>query len=133
MTRRVYLYFVVTIFLGAVLGGVGSYYFMWYTGRLQHTTSVKKERVARLKKVLSLSDAQAQQVDQIFDESSQKVSDLQKQIDPQFQAIHMETRARIRQVLNPDQAKKFDEYVRQIEERHRRRGSTPPPPSPPPK
>lgn len=128
MTRRVYLYFVVTIFLGAVLGGVGSYYFMWYTGRLQHPTSSKKERVAHLKKVLSLSDAQAQQVGQIFDESSQKVSDLQKQIDPQFRAIHLETRARIRQILNPDQQKKFDEFVRAIDERHKRRGSPPPPP-----
>jgi len=128
MTRRVYLYFVVTIFLGAVLGGVGSYYFMWYTGRLQHTPSSRKERVARLTKVLSLSDAQAQQVDQIFEESSRKVSELQKQIDPQFQAIHMETRSRIRQILDPDQQKKFDEFLRGIDARRRRRGLPPPPP-----
>ena len=60
--------------------------------------------MAHLKKDLNLSDAQAQQVGQIFDESSQKMRDLQKQMDPQFQAIHKETRARIRQILNPDQA-----------------------------
>ena len=58
---------------------------------------------------------------------SQKVKDLQKQIDPQFQAIHQETRARIRQILDPDQAKKFDEFVRAIDERHKRRGPPPPP------
>jgi Spy/CpxP family protein refolding chaperone len=129
MTRRVYLYFFVTIILGAILGGVGVYYFLWDTGRLQHPHGFNKDRaVAHLKKELNLSDAQAQQVGQIFDESSQKVRDLQKQIDPQFQAIHMETRARIRQILNPDQQKKFDEYVRQIDERHRQHGSQPPPP-----
>ena len=128
MTRRVYLYFVVTIVLGAILGGVGVYYFLWYTGRLQHHGGFNKAHaVAHLKKDLNLSEAQTQQVGQIFDEASQKVKDLQRQIDPQFQAIHQETRTRIRQILDPDQAKKFDELVRQIDERHKRRGSPPPP------
>jgi Spy/CpxP family protein refolding chaperone len=129
MTRRIYLYFFVTIILGAVLGGVGAYYFLWYTGRLQHPHGFNKDHaVAHLKKELNLSDAQTQQVGRIFDESSQKVKDLQKQIDPQFHAIHLGTRARIRQILNPDQAKKFDEFVRSIDERHKRRGSPQPPP-----
>ena len=129
MTRRVYLYFLATIVLGAVLGGVGVYYCLWYTGRLHRPGGFNKPRaVEHLKKVLNLSDAQTRQLDQIFDESSQKTRDLQKQIDPQFQAIHMETRARIRQILNADQAKNFDEFVRQIDERRRRRGPPPPPP-----
>ena len=118
-----------TIILGAVLGGAGVYYFLWNTGRLQHHDGFNKDRaVAHLKKELNLSDAQTQQVGQIFDEASQKVKDLQKQIDPQFQAIHQETRARIRQILNPDQAKKFDEFIRAIDVRHKRQGSPPPPP-----
>lgn len=129
MTRRVYFYFVVTIVLGAVLGGLGVYYSLWYTGRLQHREGFNKVRaVAHLKKDLSLSDAQAQQVGQIFDEASQKMGDLQKQFDPQFEVIHQQTRARIRQILDPGQAQKFDEFVRQIDERHRREGSRPPPP-----
>jgi len=128
MTRRVYFYFVATIVLGAVLGGLGVYYSLWYTGRLQHRMTSNIERVAHLKKALNLSDTQTQQVGQILDESSQKMRDLQKQIDPQFQVIHMETRARIRQILNPDQQKKFDEFVRAIDERHKRHGPPPPPP-----
>ena len=129
MSRRVYVYFIVTIILGAILGGVGAYYFLWYTGRLQHHGGFNKDHaVAHLKKVLNLSDAQTQQVGQIFDESAQKAKDLQKQIDPQFQSLHQETRARIRQILNPDQVKKFDDHVRQIDERHKRRGLSPPPP-----
>jgi len=127
MTRRAYFYFGATIVLGAILGGVGVYYFFWHTGRIQHPGGFNKDRaVAHLKKELNLSDTQIQEVSQIFDEAAQKMTDLQKQIDPRFQAIHMETRARIRQILNPDQAKKFDELVRQIDERHKRRGSPPP-------
>jgi len=129
MTRRVYLYFVLTIVLGAILGGAGVYYFLWYSGRLQHARGFNKDHaVAHLKKVLNLSDTQTVQVGQIFDEFSQKTRDLQKQVDPQFQAIHLETRSRIRQVLDPEQQKKFDDFVRSIDERRKRRGPPPPPP-----
>jgi len=125
MSRKVYLYFILTIVLGAVLGGSGVYNFLWYTGRLQHTFD-KHVAEKHLKKELNLSDSQLQQIDQIFDESSKKTGDLQKQVDPQFQAIRMETRARIRQILNPDQVQNFDNYVRQIDERRKRRGIPPP-------
>jgi Spy/CpxP family protein refolding chaperone len=129
MTRRAYLYFGATIVLGAILGGVGVYYFFWHSGRLQHPGGFNKDRaVAHLKKELNLSNAQIQQISLIFDDSAQKMTDLQKQVDPQFQAVHMQTRARIRQVLNPDQAKRFDELVRQIDERRKRRGLPSPPP-----
>jgi hypothetical protein len=128
MTRRAYLYFILTFVLGAVLGGVGAYSCLWHYGRIQHPGDFNKARAeAHLKKELNLSDAQLKQVDQICDESSTKLSDLQKQVDPQFQAIHYETRGRIRQILDADQAKKFDEYLRQIDERRRRRGELSPP------
>lgn len=127
MTRRVYLYFCVTFILGSILGGLGVYYFLWNTGRLTHRGGFDKNHaITHLKTVLNLSDAQIQQLGQIFDESVQKTRDLQKQVDPQFQAIHMETRARIRQILNPDQAKKFDELTKEIDARHRHDGPPPP-------
>ena len=63
MSRRVYLYFVVTIALGAVLGGAGVYYYLWHTGRLHAPGGFNKERaVAHLKKNLNLTDAEVQQV-----------------------------------------------------------------------
>ena len=129
MTRRAYLYFTLTIVLGAVLGGAGVYYYLWHSGRLQHPGGFNKARAeAHLKKDLNLSSDQMQQLDQIFNEGSKKIDDLQQQVDPQFQAIHMETRARIRQILNPDQAKRFDELVKEMDERRKRRGPPPPPP-----
>jgi hypothetical protein len=119
MTRRVYLYFIVTTFLGAILGGAGVYYYLWHMGRLQHPFD-KHVAEKHLKKELNLSDAQLQQVDRIFDESARKMAELQKQVEPQDRAIHMETRANIRKILDPDQAVKFDEFVRQVDERHKR-------------
>jgi Spy/CpxP family protein refolding chaperone len=128
MTRRAYLYFTLTIILGAVLGGAGTYYLLWHTGRLQRPGGFNKARAeAHLKKELNLSDSQLKQIDQIFDVSTKRMTGLQKQIEPQFHAIRLETRAQIRQVLDPDQAKKFDEFVKQVDERRRRRGLPPPP------
>jgi len=126
MSRRAYLYFLATIVLGAVLGGSGVYYYLWQSGRVQHPFN-KEHAVAHLQKSLNLTDAQVKQVSQILDESSQKVRDLQRQIDPQFAAIHQETRARIRQILTPEQSQKFDELIRAVDARHRRRGPPPPP------
>lgn len=130
MNRRVYLYFTLTVVLGAILGGAGTYYYLWYTGRLHRDAGFKKARaVEHLKQVLNLTDAQAQQLGQIFDESEQQTKDLQKQIEPQFQAIHMETRAHIRAILNPQQQKVFDEHLREIDERRKRRAQSPPAPA----
>ena|SRR5579862_1860907 len=128
MTRRAYLYFTLTIILGAVLGGAGVYYYLWHFGRLQHPGGFNKAHAeAHLKRELNLSADQMQQLDQIFNEGSKKIEDLQKQVDPQFQAIHMETRAHIRQILDPEQAKKFDVLVKEMDERRKRRGLPPPP------
>ena len=101
-------------------GAAGEYYFLWSTGRLSHRSFNKDRAVAHFKKELGLSADQVQQISGIFEDTSQKVRDLQKQTEPQFQALHQETRGRIREILNPDQAKKFDEMMRQLDERHKR-------------
>lgn len=117
MTRRIYLYFILTILLGAVLGGAGIYYYIWHMGRLQRPFS-KTRAIKHLTEELSLTNAQIQQLGPIFDESAAKMQDLDKQVE----ALHQETRAHIRQVLTPEQVTKFDEYVRQIDARRRRGG-----------
>jgi hypothetical protein len=127
MTRRAYLYFTVTFVLGIILGGAGTYYFLWSSGRIARRGSSKERVLAHLKQELALSPEQVQQISQILDEGAQKIRDVQKQMEPQIQAVHEENRNRIRKVLNPDQLKKFEELVRQIDERRRRRAASPPP------
>ncbi len=127
MTRRVYLYFTVTFVLGVALGGLGVYSFYSSSGRIAHHGFNKERAVSHLKKDLNLSDTQVQQLNQIFDDAAQKIRLIQKQMDPQFQALRQENRNRIRQILNPDQVPKFDDLVRQSDERHRRRQASPPP------
>ena len=125
MTRRAYLYFALTFVFGIVVGGASTYYYAWHHG-LWHRRPSKERVVSHLKSELSLSDSQLQQLNQIMDEAEQKHRQLQRQVAPQFQALHDETNGKIRALLNPDQLPKFNELVRQAEERHRR--AVPPPP-----
>ncbi len=118
MTRRIYLYFTLTFLLGVIAGGAVFYFYAWHTGHWER--GFDPERIVRhLQKDLNLSSEQAQQVRQILRETRQKFSELQKQNEPQFTAIRKESQARVRQILTPEQAAKFDEIIRRVEERRR--------------
>jgi hypothetical protein len=122
MTRRAYLYFVLIFVLGIIAGAAGMYYYAWHTGHWRR--SFDRERaVAHLRRDLSLSDAQVNQVRQILDDSYKKYNDLQRQVEPQFHAQHEQMRDRIRQILSPEQLGKFNEIVRRNDEARKRRGS----------
>ncbi len=123
MTRRVYLYFALTFVLGVVVGGSGTFLYTWYGGHWRRPFN-KQHAISHLTKELKLTEAQVRQVNQIFDDSAQSFSELHKQVDPQFDSIRARTRDRIRQLLTPEQAAKFDQLVRQFDERRR---SGPPP------
>lgn len=130
MTRRVYLYFALTFVLGIIFGIASLYTYGWYTGRW-HRGFNKDRIVRRLTRLLDLNDRQVQQLSQILDESQKSFSDLQRQVEPQFAALREKDRNRIRQILTPEQLTKYNEFIRQIDERRRRMPFPPPQPPPP--
>jgi len=118
MTRRAYLYFAVTFVLGVVVGGCGVFFYAWYSGHW-HRQFERQRVVRRLTRELRLSDTQVHQLDQILADTAKSYSELHKQVDPQFDAIRGQARDRIRQTLTPEQVAKFNEWVRQADERRR--------------
>jgi Spy/CpxP family protein refolding chaperone len=120
MTRRAYLYFIITFLLGIVVGGAGVLFYGWYGGHW-HRGFEKQRIVQRLTRELNLTDAQVKQLDQIVDDSMKRFAELRKQFEPQFDAAREESNNRIRQILTPEQLTKFDEMVRRFEERGKRR------------
>ncbi|HMD99485.1 MAG TPA: hypothetical protein VKM93_19425 [Terriglobia bacterium] len=122
MTRRAYLYFALIFVLGVVVGAAGTYYYVWHAGLL-HRTFNRERAVAHLKSDLHLTDAQISQLRQILGDYDRKSSDLQKQVEPQFNTLHEQTRDRIRQILSPEQLRKFNEIARRNDEARKRRGS----------
>lgn len=126
MTRRAYLYFILTFLLGVVVGGAGAVFYAFHSGHWPRHFDPQR-LVRRMTRELGLSDAQVPQVSQIVDETSKRFADLHKQKDTQFDALRLESQARIRQILNPEQQAKFDAMMRRFEERRRKAGPPPPP------
>jgi len=128
MKRRAYVYFALTFLLGLVIGAAGMYTYGWYGGHW-HRKFSRDHVIQYLQHELDLSQAQAQQLRQIFSNMDQKESELRDQIEPQFQAIREETRAETRTLLNPQQLQKFNAMVKRWDAKRKKHG--PPPPAPP--
>ncbi|MGO9268977.1 MAG: hypothetical protein ACLQOO_01740 [Terriglobia bacterium] len=122
MTRRAYFYFALIFVFGVVVGAAGTYYYAWQAGLLRRTFN-RERAVAHLKSELQLSDGQISQLRQILGDWDKEYSDLQKQVEPQFNTLHEKTRDRIRQILTPEQLQKFNEIARRNDEASKRRGS----------
>lgn len=123
MTRRAYVYFVLTFLLGVIVGGAGFFGFAWYAGHWHQ--SFDKHRILRhWKHDLNLSDAQVEQLGPILDDSERKRAELKSRLDPQFQALHEELRNRVREILTPEQREKFNQLVRRHDERMKKAGAS---------
>ena len=110
MQRRAYLYFMLTFLLGVVLGGVGMFLYTWYGGHWRHQFNAA-DFVRYLTRELQLDSQQSAQVTQILQGASKKYEALRAQGRPQFEALRAQTDAQIRQLLRPDQARRFDEVL----------------------
>lgn len=119
--RKVYLYFALTFLLGVTVGAAGVFFFAWYSGHWQQRGSNRERIIRHFRTELNLSDNQVKQLRQILDDTGNRFRDVQRQMEPQFQAIREETRNRIRQILSPEQVTKFNELARKWDERRRQR------------
>ena len=119
MSRRAYLYFILTFVLGLIVGGAGTVYVGWRTGFIRPRRPDADHIVRFLKRELTLDDAQTTQVRQIVRDDQEKMRQVQQQMQPQFEAVRAEGRDRIRKVLNPDQLAKFNQLVERMDSRRK--------------
>jgi hypothetical protein len=118
LTRRVYVYFLLTFLIGVVCGGVGIYYYAWSTGHW-HNKFSEQTVIKNLSHDLGLNSTQVGQLRTIMDGADKKFDALHKQVEPQFAALHRATQEEIRQILTPQQVRKFNDMIRRYEERKR--------------
>lgn len=82
----------------------------------------REHYVERLTRSLQLQEGQRQQLTRILDDARDEFGKLRQTIHPQAQEIKQQARARIRQMLSPDQQRRFEAFVEEWEaERQRRR------------
>lgn len=119
MTRRAYLYFVLTFLLGVIVGAAGLFSYAWYSGHW-HQSFDTQHIIRHLTRELKLSDAQVQQLTPIVEDWTKKHAELRSQVAPQFQSLREEFRNRVSQILTPEQLEKFNKLVRRHDERMKR-------------
>ena len=69
---------------------------------------------------LGLNQAQREEMHKIGEETRREFRDLRTETQPRFQAIQDASRAKIRQILNDEQLKKYDEFRRKADERRKK-------------
>jgi len=70
---------------------------------------------------LGLNQAQREEMHKIGEDTRHEFRDLRKETQPRFQAIQDASREKIRQILNDEQLKKYDEFRKRMDERRKKR------------
>jgi len=114
MRSRGSLILILVFLLGAMAGVGGT---VWLGPRIaahfnpRDPQKGKQEFLAHVRTVLNLSPEQAAQFDAIAEQTWSRWDALHQQMEPQFESIRQEGRAKLRALMNPDQLPKFDKMM----------------------
>ena len=112
--------------LGTALGAVLGYAFAHrsYAAAPEQLTAEQRRAQKReqLAREVGLSAEQQTQVAAILDQAQTEYKAIHAVSDPQVDAVRQKSRDKIRQILNPDQKPKFEEFIRRMDEERKRLG-----------
>jgi len=108
--------------LGALAGSLGMQQYIQYKlsdffRRGEHGRV--ETLLARMSRDVALTDAQQVEIKNILQESHSRIHEIKTQTDPHIRAIIDDSFRRIREKLNDDQKKKFDDFHERLK-KHRR-------------
>lgn len=116
--------FVLVFVLGVVFGGVGNHLWNEHVSGQQvplnggHPT--RDHLIDNFSQAVQLTPAQRTELRGIMDDTRAKWQALYAPLDAQREAIRQQGRERIRSILTPEQAPKFEEYMRRVDEQHKK-------------
>jgi hypothetical protein len=116
------LFFVVFL-LGVLLGGVGVHLWgerVWGGTVPVNTNPTRAQVIAQCTHELQLTPDQQKQMIAIIDDTRAKWAALYAPLNPQWEQIRLDCRARIRAILAPDQQVRFDDFMRRIDEQRKK-------------
>lgn len=93
--------------LGALAGAFAmNAYSLWF-GAAGPQPPSRQERLQKLVKKLDLSEAQASEVQKIFNETREKIQALREEGEPKMKLVREESDGKLQKVLTPEQWQKF--------------------------
>lgn len=126
-TWKAALWVGVVFLLGAALGGVVGYSYEHHLVSAANTPLPepvrRAQRVEELTKILNLTSVQSQQVDSILLERHTEVKTIHDQTDAQIEQAKQKGRDQIRAILTPEQKPKFEDFLRDLDEKRKHGGS----------
>jgi Spy/CpxP family protein refolding chaperone len=112
--------------LGTALGAVLGYAFAHRSYAAPPTQLTAEQRRAQKREQLArdvgLSAEQQTQVVAILDQAQTEYKAIHAVSDPQVDVVRQKSRDKIRQILNPDQKPRFEEFIRRMDEERKRLG-----------
>jgi hypothetical protein len=126
-TGKAALWVGVVFLLGAALGGMIGYSYEHHLVSAANTPlpepARRAQRVEELTRVLGLTSAQSQQVDAILLERHTEVKTIHDQTDTQIEQVRQKGRDQIRAILTPEQKPKFEDFLRELDQKRKHSGS----------
>ncbi len=123
-------YIVVALVLGIAIGAVGTIkgFQCGLRGSWKNPEKMHQRMLKEFTSKLNLTPDQQQKVSAILDDTGKKITTLREEVHPKFEAIRNSTRAQIREILTPEQQKKFDVISEKMDARfkeHRQKETGP--------
>ncbi len=115
------LLLILTFVLGGITGAVS---YSLYQNQVAASTprpNNARDPVNEMAATLGLDSAQKETLRRIMDQSRDRYHALSQQIRPQYEAIRNDTRQQIRQILRDDQKARFEEFLGNLDRRHKNR------------
>jgi hypothetical protein len=118
-------YLLLAFSMGVVAGAIGFYLYHSHVraaGPRGGAPTRPPDIVEEMARDLKMDAPQKEQLRGIFSQSRERYKALSHQFQPQYQNIRNETNQAIRQILREDQKARFEQIIRDLDQRRRERG-----------
>jgi Spy/CpxP family protein refolding chaperone len=106
--RKAQLIIIATFLFGTVVGASGHY--LLSKQPLIYQSATQPKMIDEITRVIGLSAEQRTQIEQMIEDSRREQQELRTRLKPQYIAIRMQCRERIRTVLSPEQQALYDKW-----------------------
>jgi uncharacterized membrane protein len=106
--RKAQLIIIATFLFGTVVGASGHY--LLSKQPLINQSAAPQNTLDEMTRAVGLSVDQRTQIEQMLEDSRRQQQELRTQLKPQFTAIRVQCRERIRTLLSPEQQALYDKW-----------------------
>lgn len=121
---QTWLVLVVIFVLGAVTGvGIGGVYRSKSDASFRDSHGRHREALfEKMRADLNLNEEQSKEMRKVLDETGNEFRALRSELRPRYEELRMKTRGKMRALLTPEQQRKFDSLMAEIDARRQKEG-----------